>query len=105
MTAQESGTWGTKAKPLAAYRRRLCCLNPGLRIFLRGSKTPIAIVFLDYEPRLYTAKDAVLSSSNLGHQKFGGLFLCMAKRCRSMWSPHLCIPHKANLVEPCLPFG
>src|SRR6516165_2258647 len=21
------------------------------------------------------------------------------------WSPHLCIPHKANLVEPRLPFG
>jgi hypothetical protein len=34
--AQESGTWGDKAKPLAAYRRRLCCL--GRRSILRVIK-------------------------------------------------------------------
>jgi len=35
------------------------------------------------------------------------LFVCMVKRRRSMgsWSPHLRIPHKANLIEPCLSFG
>jgi len=26
ITVQENGTYGDKAKPLAAYRRRLCCL-------------------------------------------------------------------------------
>jgi hypothetical protein len=27
IAAQESGTWGTKAKPLAPCCRRLCCLS------------------------------------------------------------------------------
>jgi hypothetical protein len=48
-TAQRAGglrrVWGTKAKPLAAYRRRLCCLRRRpVQLALRISSTSVTVI-------------------------------------------------------------
>jgi hypothetical protein len=48
---QENGTWGDKAKPLAAYRRRLCCLAATdtpkrASIAPRGFASPLPLLYI-----------------------------------------------------------
>jgi hypothetical protein len=44
-------------------------------------KTPIAILWWDYQPRLSSKGRGTFHPSDFGHQKFGGLFLI---RCNSI---------------------
>jgi hypothetical protein len=93
------GTYGgTKAKPLAAYRRRLCCL------------TWIKDADCDWLFRLRSAprgKGAEFSS-NLGHPKVSGLFLPFASPLSLLYIvAAMSLPERTSpglgIIEPCLP--